>query len=104
MQRTELLLSHIALGELMKVRLALRVVAFLFALNVQISASAQTTVTTSDGTTNTVPVFTGNATLGNSPVSASCNGVGVAKEFLRAVCDFFLLKSVDDEQRGILCA
>jgi hypothetical protein len=76
----------------MKVRLALPFVTFLFALNVQISVSSQTTVTTSGGTTNTVPIFTGNATLGNSPILASGNGTGVAKEFVRAVCDFFLLK------------
>lgn len=41
------------------------------------SATAQTTVTTSGGTTNTVPVFTGSSTVGNSPISISGGNVGI---------------------------
>ena len=41
-------------------------------------ASAQTNVTNSNnGTTNTVPVYTGSATLGNSPISVSGSSVGI---------------------------
>ena len=40
-------------------------------------AMAQTTVTTSGGTTNTVPVFTGSATLGNSAITQSSGNVGI---------------------------
>lgn len=42
-----------------------------------LSATAQTTVTTSDGTTNTVPVCTGTSTVGNSPISISGSNVGI---------------------------
>jgi hypothetical protein len=41
------------------------------------AAGAQTTVTTSGGTANTVPVFTGSATLGNSPIAVSGSNVGI---------------------------
>jgi len=42
------------------------------------SASAQTTVTNSNnGTTNTIPVYTGTHTLGNSPISVSGGMVGI---------------------------
>jgi hypothetical protein len=41
------------------------------------SAAAQTTVTTSGGTTNTVPVFTGTSTVGNSPISVSGSSLGI---------------------------
>ena len=41
------------------------------------AASAQTTVTTSGGTTNTVPVFTGSATVGNSVITQSGGNVGI---------------------------
>ena len=41
------------------------------------SATAQTTVTTSGGTTNTVPVFTGSSTVGNSPISVPGSNVGI---------------------------
>lgn len=37
-------------------------------------AAAQTTVTTSGGTPNTVPLFTGTATVGNSPMTVDGNG------------------------------
>jgi len=40
-------------------------------------AAAQTSVTTSGGTTNTVPVFTGNATIGNSNITQSGSNVGI---------------------------
>lgn len=40
-------------------------------------AAAQTTVTTSGGTTNTVPVFTGTSTVGNSPIAVSGSNVGI---------------------------
>ena len=40
-------------------------------------AAAQTTVTTSGGTTNTVPSFTGPSTVGNSPISISGSNVGI---------------------------
>jgi hypothetical protein len=44
-------------------------------------AAAQTTVTNSNnGTTNAVPVYTGTATLGNSPISVSGGNVGDADE------------------------
>jgi len=42
-----------------------------------VTVVAQTTVTTSGGTTNTVPVYTGTATLGNSPISVSGSNVGI---------------------------
>jgi hypothetical protein len=41
------------------------------------SAAAQTAVTTSGGTTNTVPLFTGSATLGNSNITQSGSNVGI---------------------------
>ncbi len=42
------------------------------------STAAQTTVTNSNnGTTNAVPVYTGSATLGNSPISVSGSNVGI---------------------------
>jgi len=40
-------------------------------------AVAQTGVTTSGGTTNTVPLFTGSATLGNSNITQSGSNVGI---------------------------
>ena len=40
-------------------------------------AAAQTTVTTTGGTTNTVPVFTGSSTVGNSPIAVSGSNVGI---------------------------
>ena len=40
------------------------------------SAAAQTTVTNNNGTTNAVPVYTGTATLGNSPIAVSGSNVG----------------------------
>jgi hypothetical protein len=42
-----------------------------------ISAGAQTPVTTSGGTTGTLPVYTGSATLGNSPIAVSGSNVGI---------------------------
>lgn len=42
-----------------------------------LSAEAQTTVTTAGGTTNTVPVYTGSSTLGNSPIAISGSNVGI---------------------------
>ena len=41
------------------------------------TAAAQTTVTTSGGTTNAVPVFTGNSTLGNSNITEVNGNVGI---------------------------
>jgi len=40
-------------------------------------AAAQTTVTTTGSTANTVPVFTGSATLGNSTITQSGSNVGI---------------------------
>jgi hypothetical protein len=40
-------------------------------------AGAQTAVTTTGGTTNAVPVYTGTATLGNSPFTVSGSMVGI---------------------------
>ncbi len=40
------------------------------------------TVTTTGGTTNTVPVFTGSTTIGNSPITQSGNTVAVATTVL----------------------
>ena len=43
-----------------------------------VSAAAQTNVTNSNnGTANTVPVYTGSATLGNSPIAVSSGNVGI---------------------------
>jgi hypothetical protein len=42
-----------------------------------IGAAAQTTVTTSGGTTNAVPVFTGSSTVGNSVITQSDGNVGI---------------------------
>jgi hypothetical protein len=43
-----------------------------------VSTAAQTTVTNSNnGATNTVPLYTGSATLGNSPISVSGSNVGI---------------------------
>jgi hypothetical protein len=42
-----------------------------------VALHAQTTVTTSGGTTSVVPVYTGSSTLGNSPISISGNNVGI---------------------------
>jgi hypothetical protein len=41
-----------------------------------VCATAQTTVTTSGGTTNTVPVFTGNSTVGTSPITTVSGSSG----------------------------
>jgi len=41
------------------------------------SAAAQTNVTTTGGTTNSVPVFTGSATVGNSNIFQSGSNVGI---------------------------
>jgi hypothetical protein len=41
------------------------------------SLMAQTTVTTSGGTANTVPIFTGSSTLGNSVITQSSSNVGI---------------------------
>ncbi len=49
----------------------------LFTALVSAAASAQTTVTTSGGTANILPVYTGSSTLGNSPVAVSGNNVGI---------------------------
>lgn len=49
-----------------------------FALAVSMSAFAQTNVTNSNnGTANTVPVYTGSATIGNSPISINGTYVGI---------------------------
>jgi hypothetical protein len=53
------------------------VLAWLGLTMMAVAATAQTTVTTSGGTTNTVPVFTGSATVGNSPISVSGSNVGI---------------------------
>ena len=42
-----------------------------------ISAVAQTNVTTSGGTTNTVPLFTGSSTLGNSAITQANGNIGI---------------------------
>jgi len=42
-----------------------------------VALHAQTTVTTSGGTTSVVPVYTGSSTLGNSPISISGGSVGI---------------------------
>ena len=41
------------------------------------SAAAQTNVTTTGGTANTVPLFTGGSTIGNSVITQSNGGVGI---------------------------
>ncbi len=41
------------------------------------SAAAQTNVTTTGGTANTVPLFTGGSTIGNSLITQSNGGVGI---------------------------
>lgn len=53
--------------------------AFLLAvcLITGVAASAQTTVTTSGGTTDAVPVYTGSATLGNSPIAVNGGNVRI---------------------------
>jgi hypothetical protein len=43
-----------------------------------VAVEGQTTVTTSGGTTNTVPLFTGSSTLGQSPISFSSGSMVVA--------------------------
>ena len=51
-------------------------------------ASAQTNVTNSNnGTTNTIPVYTGSATLGNSPISVSGSNVGIGTTTPTALFD-----------------
>jgi hypothetical protein len=44
---------------------------------IAVSAMAQTNVTTTGGTANTLPVFTGSATVGNSIISQSNGKVGI---------------------------
>jgi hypothetical protein len=44
---------------------------------IAVSAVAQTTVTTTGGTANIVPVFTGSSTVGNSPIAVSGSSVGI---------------------------
>src|SRR6266702_602064 len=48
-----------------------------FLASLAVGVAAQTTVTTGGGTTNTIPVFTGSSTLGNSPISISGSNVGI---------------------------
>jgi hypothetical protein len=42
-----------------------------------LGAAAQTNVTTSGGTANTVPAFTGSSAIGNSPIATSSGNVGI---------------------------
>jgi hypothetical protein len=42
-----------------------------------LAVGAQTTVTTTGGTTNTIPVFTGTSTVGNSVITQSGGNVGI---------------------------
>ena len=53
------------------------VLAWLGLTMMAVAAAAQTTVTTSGGATNTVPVFTGSAAVGNSPITVSGSNVGI---------------------------
>lgn len=57
----------------MKKKIGILVVVGLFVASI----SAQTTVTTSGGTTNTVPLFTGSSTLGNSAITQSNGNIGI---------------------------
>ena len=53
-----------------------------------VSAAAQTNVTNSNnGTANTVPVYTGSATLGNSPIAVSGGNVGIGTTAPTAALD-----------------
>lgn len=54
-----------------------RVLATVACLAMATVVTAQSTVTTSGGTTNTVPVFSGSATLGNSPITTSGKSLGI---------------------------
>lgn len=49
-----------------------------------ICATAQITVTTSGGTTNSVPVYTSSVTLGSSPIAVSGSNVGIGATSPRA--------------------
>ena len=49
---------------------------FCFALLVGVAA-AQTTVTTTGGTANTVPLFTGSSTIANSTITQSNGNLGI---------------------------
>lgn len=42
-----------------------------------VGAAAQTTVTTSGGTVNTVPLYSGSSTIGNSTITQSGGNVGI---------------------------
>lgn len=53
------------------------VLLLLAMVSISVDLPAQTTVTTGGGTATTVPVFTGTATLGNSPISVTGGNVGV---------------------------
>jgi hypothetical protein len=52
-------------------------------------AGAQTTVTTSGGTTNQVPVFTGSATVGSSKITQSGSNVGIGTTSPRSALDVY---------------
>ncbi len=53
------------------------VIVWLGLVLLAVSAGAQTAVTTSGGTTNAVPVFTGSGTVGNSPIYILGGNVGI---------------------------
>ncbi len=64
-----------------------------------IAAAGQTTVTNSNnGSTNTIPVYTGTATLGNSPVSVSGGNVGIGTTAPTALLDISSYVSHGDLQ------
>ena len=58
----------------------MRICAFVVGIGFMLTTAAgfaQTAVTTSGGTTNTVPVYTGSVSIGNSPITVSGSNIGV---------------------------
>ena len=56
---------------------AARLIGICLGLLTALTAAGQTNVTTSGGTTNAVPVFTGSSTVGNSIITQSNGNVGI---------------------------
>ena len=71
-------LSMIGKRKSRRVSMELSKVVLLGLVFCAVAVEGQTTVTTSGGTTNTVPLFTGSSTLGQSPISFSSGSMVVA--------------------------
>ncbi len=75
--------------------------AWTFLLLMAAGAAAQTAVTTSGGTTNAIPMFTGSATVGNSPITVSGSNVGIGTTAPNASLEVLGSLVVDGEDNSL---